>query len=87
MIVVRITTLGEKSNDEAFIRRVVARSHFDVRFSHTDFGEEVESVVIFEVPDEDDARAAITMVGSSDHSRMSVAKKVESACLVAAETD
>jgi hypothetical protein len=65
MFVVGITKSGEESNLKAFARLVDAQAHFDAHFSRTFFGEKFKSVVIFEMPGEDDARAAVATVKSS----------------------
>lgn len=87
MFVVRVTKSGEAPNLEAFVRRVDAQAYFDAHFSRTFFAEEFESVVIFEVPGEGDARAAVATVRSGDQTRMSIVKKIEPASVVASKTD
>ncbi len=87
MFVVRVTEPGGQSDHRAFTRRVDAQAHFDAHFSRTFFDEEIESVMIFEVPSEEDATAAIIAVTSGDQPQVRLLKKIEPASVVASKTD
>ena len=87
MFVVRIDEPGEEPDVKAFVRRVDAQAHFDAHFNRTFFDEELESVMIFEVPCEGDATAAVTAVKNDDQSRVRLLKKIEPASVVASKTD